>query len=95
MHEIYSRSQISIFKLNIDPYIIYNLSYILVLMTFNFIKSNQSCGGEITNIDLTKDLSERQILEIRELWLEHHVLSFPNQSLNDDDLERFTLYFGS
>ena len=64
-------------------------------MTLNFIKSNQSCGGEITNIDLKKDLSEKQILEIRELWLEHHVLSFPNQSLNDDDLERFTLCFGS
>ena len=27
--------------------------------------------------------------------MEHHVLSFPDQSLNDDDLERFTLYFGS
>jgi taurine dioxygenase len=28
------------------------------------------------------------------MWLEHHVLSFPDQPLDDDDLERFTLAFG-
>ena len=32
---------------------------------------------------------------IREAWLLHHVLSFPDQTMSDDDLERFTLYFGS
>tara|TARA_B100000965_G_scaffold49841_1_gene36655 strand:+ start:371 stop:1219 length:849 start_codon:yes stop_codon:yes gene_type:complete len=57
--------------------------------------SGQSCGAEITGIDLKKNLSDNQISEIRELWLEYHVLSFPNQPLTDDDLERFTLYFGS
>tara|TARA_X000001036_G_scaffold374286_1_gene362600 strand:- start:237 stop:1085 length:849 start_codon:yes stop_codon:yes gene_type:complete len=57
--------------------------------------SGQSCGAEITGIDLKKSLSDNQISEIRELWLEYHVLSFPNQPLTDDDLERFTLYFGS
>ena len=57
--------------------------------------SDQSCGVEITGIDLSNDLSGSQISKIRELWLEYHVLSFPNQSLDDDDLERFTLYFGS
>ena len=58
-------------------------------------QSGQSCGAEITGIDLRKDLLDFQIQEIREHWLEHHVLSFPNQVLSDDDLERFTLYFGS
>ena len=58
-------------------------------------KLGQSCGAEITGIDLRKDLTENQILEIRNHWLEHHVLSFPNQQLSDDDLERFTLCFGS
>ena len=58
-------------------------------------QSGQSCGAEITGIDLRKDLSDFQIQEIRAHWLEHHVLSFPNQVLSDDDLERFTLYFGS
>ena len=58
-------------------------------------ESNQACGAEITGIDLREDLSNSQILEIREHWLKHHVISFPNQDLSDDDLERFTLYFGS
>ena len=64
-----------------------------MVLQVNF--SGQSCGAEITGIDLKKSLSDNQISEIRELWLEYHVLSFPNQSLTDDDLERFTLYFGS
>ena len=47
-------------------------------------KINQACGAEITNIDLKKDLSVSQVEEIREHWLNHHVLSFPNQVLSDD-----------
>ncbi len=64
-------------------------------MSLNIKVSNQACGAQITGIDLTKDLSESEIKNLREVWLEHHVLSFPNQFMSDDDLERFTLYFGS
>ena len=64
-------------------------------MSLNVNISDQACGAEIIGIDLTKDLSDSQISEIRDLWLEHHVLSFPNQTLNDDALERFTLCFGT
>ncbi len=64
-------------------------------MDFRLNVSGQACGAEIIGIDLTKDLSDSQISEIRDLWLEHHVLSFPNQTLNDDALERFTLCFGT
>ena len=64
-------------------------------MSLNIVASKQSCGAEITGIDLKKDLSETHISEIRDHWLKYHVLSFPNQALSDDDLERFTLYFGS
>ena len=64
-------------------------------MNFNIKASGQACGAEITGIDLTKDLLASEIRNLREAWLEHHVLSFPNQSMSDDDLERFTLYFGS
>ncbi|MEW4466780.1 TauD/TfdA family dioxygenase [Parasphingorhabdus sp. JC815] len=56
--------------------------------------SNQSCGATVTGIDLTKPLNAEQVAEIRNAWLEHHVLSFPSQKMSDDDLERFTLYFG-
>ena len=63
-------------------------------MSFNIAVSDQACGAEISGIDLTRELLESQISDIRDLWLEHHVLSFPNQSLDDDALERFTLCFG-
>lgn len=57
--------------------------------------SLQACGAEITNVDLTQRIDESTIAAIRAAWLEHHVLSFPNQALTDDDLERYTSYFGS
>lgn len=56
--------------------------------------SGQSCGAAVTGIDLSRPLGDEQVAEIRAAWLEHHVLSFPGQHLSDDDLERFTLYFG-
>lgn len=56
--------------------------------------SGQACGAEVTGVDLTQALSADSIAAIRSAWLEHHVLSFPNQAMNDDDLERFTRYFG-
>ena len=64
-------------------------------MRFNVKPSGEACGAEVTGIDLSKELSETEVELIREAWLLHHVLSFPNQSMSDDDLERFTLYFGS
>jgi len=64
------------------------------MMAMNIKASNQACGAAITNIDLSKPLLIEEIDTIRKAWLEHHVLAFPNQNLNDDDLERFTLNFG-
>ena len=56
--------------------------------------SGQSCGAAVTGIDLSKPLGDEQVAEIRAAWSEHHVLSFPGQDMSNDDLERFTLYFG-
>lgn len=56
--------------------------------------SEQACGATITGVDLSKSLTREQVAEIRTAWLEHHVLSFPEQNMTDDDLERFTLSFG-
>ena len=53
-----------------------------------------SCGAFVTGIDLSGDLSADCIAEIRAHWVEHKVLAFPDQQMSDDDLERFTLYFG-
>ncbi len=56
--------------------------------------SGQACGAAITGVDLAKPLSDGEVAAIRSAWLEHHVLAFPGQIMDDDDLERFTRYFG-
>jgi taurine dioxygenase len=56
--------------------------------------SGQACGAAIAGVDLTQPLSTDEVSAIRAAWLEHHVLSFPDQAMTDDDLERFTQYFG-
>ena len=55
---------------------------------------SQACGAEVTNLDLTLALDSATVRAIRAAWLEHHVLSFPDQAMTDDDLERFSSYFG-
>ena len=56
--------------------------------------SGQACGASVTGLDLSAPLSAQQVAEIRAAWLEHHVLAFPDQTLSDDDQERFTVAFG-
>ena len=53
------------------------------------------CGAEITDIHLEQELSAKAVAEIRDAWLQYHVLVFPDQDLSVDDLARFTLYFGN
>jgi taurine dioxygenase len=56
--------------------------------------TSEACGASVTGIDLTTVLDPGDAAVIRAAWLKHHVLAFPDQHLNDDDLERFTLAFG-
>lgn len=58
------------------------------------VPSGQACGARVTGVDLTQPLDADTVAAIRAAWLEHHVLAFPDQHMDDDDLERFTLYFG-
>ena len=63
-------------------------------MTIHVEPTGAICGARITGIDLTQELSEAQIAELRALWLEHKLLIFPNQKLSNADLERLTVDFG-
>jgi len=56
--------------------------------------SGQACGAAVAGVDLSKPLSDGLVADIRAAWLDHLVLAFPGQQMSDDDLERFTLYFG-
>jgi taurine dioxygenase len=63
-------------------------------MPITVTPSGQACGATVTGVDLSQPLSADTAAEIRAHWLDHHVLAFPDQSMSDDDLERFTLAFG-
>lgn len=63
-------------------------------MTIEVTLSGQACGARVRGVDLSQPLSAETVAEIRAAWLQHHVLAFPDQPMNDDDLERFTLSFG-
>lgn len=63
-------------------------------MAIDVKPTGQACGARVTGLDLTKPLDADVVAEIRAAWLEHHVLVFPDQPIDDDDLERFTLCFG-
>ena len=52
------------------------------------------CGATVSNIDLSSSISDEIVAELRQAWLQHHVLVFPNQVLSAADIERFTLSFG-
>src|SRR3546814_12230439 len=63
-------------------------------MTLTITPSGQACGARVTGVDLTRPLDAATVADIRAAWLDHHVLAFPDQRMNDDDLERFPAAFG-
>jgi len=65
-----------------------------IMMMMTVTPSGQACGAAIRGLDLSRPLSAGEVEQIKRAWAEHHVLSFPDQGMNDDDLERFTGYFG-
>ncbi len=58
------------------------------------ISPTQPFGAVIEGIDLTRPISAADVDAIRSAFAEHHVLVFPDQPMDDDDLERFSLYMG-
>tara|TARA_B100001093_G_scaffold284222_1_gene271493 strand:+ start:971 stop:1822 length:852 start_codon:yes stop_codon:yes gene_type:complete len=60
----------------------------------NITPSGQACGARITGLDLSKPLPTNTLQSIRDAWLEHHVLAFPDQRLDDEDLVRVTQALG-
>jgi taurine dioxygenase len=56
--------------------------------------SGQACGATVHGVDLSSELAPDTVSQIRSMWLKHRVLAFANQSMDDDDLERFTRAMG-
>jgi taurine dioxygenase len=51
-------------------------------------------AADILDVDLAKPLDDQAIALIGDAWNDQLVLRFRNQRLNDDDLLRFSRYFG-
>lgn len=51
-------------------------------------------GAEINGVDLSRELDAETIAAIRAAWLEHLVVVFHNQHIDEDDQTRFCKYFG-
>ena len=63
-------------------------------MSIEVSVSGQACGAAVLGVDLSRALDPETVAELRQAWVEHQVLAFPDQVMDDDDLERFTQYFG-
>jgi taurine dioxygenase len=56
--------------------------------------SGEACGAVMTGVDLAGELPADLVAQIRAAWLEHRVLAFRDQTMDDDALERFTIAMG-
>jgi len=52
-------------------------------------------GAEITGVDLRESLTDAEVAAIRQAWLDHLVLFFRDQHLDDDQHLAFALRFGT
>ncbi|MDA0339838.1 MAG: TauD/TfdA family dioxygenase [Proteobacteria bacterium] len=57
--------------------------------------TGQATGAIVTGVDLAEGLDADAIVAIRQAWLDHQVLVFPDQPITHDQLEAFTLAFGA
>ena len=52
------------------------------------------CGAEVRGVALNQPIEPPVLAQIRRLWLQHQVLSFPDQPMTLEDLERFAPLIG-
>lgn len=57
-------------------------------------KVSPHIGAEVSNIDLTKPLTDQQVAELKAAFVEHQVLFFRDQKISFDDHVRLGQYFG-
>ncbi|WP_410566729.1 TauD/TfdA dioxygenase family protein [Amycolatopsis sp. cmx-4-61] len=51
-------------------------------------------GAEVTGLDLTRELTDEQLTELKTAFLDHHVLVFRDQDITADDHKRLAASFG-
>ncbi|MEE4361378.1 MAG: TauD/TfdA family dioxygenase [Pseudomonadales bacterium] len=63
-------------------------------MTLSVHPQDAPCGATVRGADLREPLSAAATAAIRDAWLRHQVLVFPEQDLSLEDLERFACTLG-
>lgn len=64
-------------------------------MKFQVNRLAYGLGAEVSGIDLTQPVSDLEIEQIRQIWLEHLVLVFPNQKISIEQHIAFSRRFGN
>jgi alpha-ketoglutarate-dependent taurine dioxygenase len=62
--------------------------------TIQVTPNEDGFGAAITGLDLSKSLPAETLEEVKQAWAKHSVVFFPDQPLDLDQLEAFTLQFG-
>lgn len=62
--------------------------------TIEVVRLSPNIGAEVRGLDLSKELDPPTVRELNRLWLEHIVLLFRGQALQQEDLLRATSAFG-
>ena len=63
-------------------------------MTLSIRALSPIIGAEIIGLDLRNEMDQETIDEIQRIWLDHLIVLFRDQHLAQEDLVRFTCYFG-
>ena len=63
-------------------------------MTMTITPHAAPCGASVQGIDLREALAPDTVARLRQAWLQHQVLAFPDKALSLEDLERVALHFG-
>ena len=65
-----------------------------ITVPFDVVKLSPMIGAEIRGLDLTKDMSPAVVAALYRAWLDHIVLVFRGQELDQEALLRVTSWFG-
>jgi taurine dioxygenase len=52
-------------------------------------------GAEVRNLDLSRELDAETVARVRQAWLDHIVLCFPDQNIGPEQLMNFAARFGT
>jgi len=66
----------------------------MAMAGFQVVPSRHALGAEVRGIDLGRAVGEATFGALRQAWLDHLVLVFRDQRLDDEHLMRFSSHFG-